>query len=159
MNIGQAASQSGVSAKMIRYYEQTGLLPAARRGEQGYRVYEDNDVHTLRFLQRARSLGFSVEQMSELLALWQDRDRASADVKRLAQAHVAALHEKIAALQDMAATLQHLAHNCRGNARPDCPILADLAGTPGAAGSPGGIPAIGGPLPAGRDRKKAVKEA
>lgn len=156
MNIGQAALQSGVSAKMIRYYESTGLLPAARRGEQGYREYDDRDVHTLRFLQRSRSLGFSVDQMAALLALWQDRERASADVKRLALAHVSMLEAKIAALQEMAATLRHLAQNCRGNARPDCPILADLSQSgSGPGGAPAGVPAIGGPLPPARAGRRA----
>jgi len=127
MNIGQAAKFSGVSAKMIRYYEQIGLIPKAIRSAAGYRHYGLPDAHSLRFICRARDLGFSVEQISDLLALWCDRDRASADVKAMALSHVAGLKAKIAELQAMAQTLEHLAHHCHGNDRPDCPILADLA--------------------------------
>jgi len=127
MNIGQAAKASGVSAKMIRYYEQTGLIPKAARSEAGYRNYSPSDVHTLRFIRRARDLGFSVEQIAELLALWRDRSRASADVKAVALSHVAGLKAKIAELQAMAQTLEHLAAHCHGDGRPDCPILEDLA--------------------------------
>lgn len=127
MNIGQAAKFSGVSAKMIRYYEQIGLIPRAARSDAGYRNYSTPDAHSLRFIRRARDLGFSVEQISELVILWRDRDRASADVKAMALSHVAGLQAKIAELQAMAQTLGHLAHHCRGNDRPDCPILADLA--------------------------------
>ena len=128
MNIGAASKASGVSAKMIRYYEQVGLIPAADRSGGGYRIYSKTDVELLRFVRRARDLGFSVEQIGELLALWQDKNRASGDVKRLAEAHLAELRQKIAGLQDMARTLEHLAHCCAGDDRPDCPILADLAG-------------------------------
>lgn len=127
MNIGQAAKFSGVSAKMIRYYEQIGLIPKANRSDAGYRNYSATDAHSLRFIRRARDLGFSVEQISELLVLWLDRDRASADVKAMALSHVAGLNAKIAELQAMAQTLGHLADHCHGNDRPDCPILADLA--------------------------------
>lgn len=127
MNIGQAAKFSGVSAKMIRYYEQIGLIPQAIRSDAGYRHYSSPDVHTLRFICRARNLGFSVEQISALLVLWHDRDRASADVKAMALSHVVGLKAKIAELQAMAQTLEHLADHCHGNDRPDCPILADLA--------------------------------
>lgn len=127
MNIGQAAKFSGVSAKMIRYYEQIGLIPKAIRSDAGYRNYSSQDVHSLRFIRRARDLGFSVEQISELLVLWRDRDRASAHVKAVALSHVAGLKAKIAELQAMAQTLEHLADHCHGNDRPDCPILADLA--------------------------------
>ena len=127
MNIGQAAARSGVSAKMIRYYEQIGLIPKAMRSDAGYRHYGPPDVHSLRFIRRARDLGFSVEQISALLALWQDRDRASADVKAMALTHVNRLKAKIAELQAMAQTLGHLAGHCNGNDRPDCPILSDLA--------------------------------
>lgn len=123
MNIGQAAAASGVSAKMIRYYEQIGLIEAPARSHSGYRVYAEPNVHTLRFVRRARSLGFSVEETGALLALWRDRSRASADVKTLALKHVAELEEKAAALQAMAATLRHLASHCHGDQRPDCPIL------------------------------------
>lgn len=133
MNIGQAAEASGVSAKMIRYYEATGLIPRATRSGSGYRHYNENDVHTLRFVRRARDLGFSVEQIADLLALWRDRGRASADVKAVALEHVAGLKAKIAELQDMARTLEHLATHCHGDDRPDCPILKDLA----SAGPPG----------------------
>ena len=127
MNIGQAARSSGVSAKMIRYYEQIGLIPKALRTDAGYRHYSPQDVHSLRFIRRARDLGFSVEQISALLVLWNDRDRASADVKEMALSHVARLKAKIAELQEMAQTLEYLADHCHGNDRPDCPILADLA--------------------------------
>jgi MerR family copper efflux transcriptional regulator len=127
MNIGEAGKASGVSAKMIRYYEQIGLLAPAHRTVSGYRVYADSDVHTLRFISRARDLGFSVEQMRDLLALWRDRSRASADVKAIAMKQVASLEEKAKALQAMSATLRHLAANCHGDRRPDCPILDDFA--------------------------------
>lgn len=123
MNIGQAAEASGVSAKMIRYYEQIGLIEPPARSQSGYRVYAEPNVHTLRFVRRARSLGFSVEETGALLALWRDRSRASADVKSLALKHVAELEEKAAALQTMAATLRHLASHCHGDQRPECPIL------------------------------------
>ena len=126
MNIGKAAAASGVSAKMIRYYESIDLLAAARRTEAGYRFYTDEDVHVLRFIRRARDLGFSMADIGELLALWQDQGRASADVKGIALAHVAALERKIAELQGMADTLRTLAAHCQGDARPDCPILTDL---------------------------------
>src|SRR5690606_585518 len=133
MNIGKAAAASGVSAKMIRYYESVGLIPPARRTDSDYRVYSDDDVHVLRFIRRARDLGFSVDDIRELLALWRDKRRASADVKRIALGHVAELEARIAALQDMAGTLRRLAECCHGDARPDCPILGDLGG-----GRPGG---------------------
>lgn len=127
MNIGQAAHASGVSAKMIRYYESIGLISPAHRTEAGYRIYEDQDVHALRFINRARDLGFSVDQMRELLALWRDRDRASADVKAIALEHVRMLEEKAKALQQMSTTLKHLAAHCHGDDRPDCPIIEDFA--------------------------------
>lgn len=133
MNIGQAAKSSGVSAKMIRYYEQIGLIPQAVRSDAGYRHYSASDLHSLRFIRRARDLGFSVEQISALLALWCDRDRASADVKAVALTHVAELRTKIAELQAMLHTLEHLADHCQGTDRPDCPILADLAQAPSRA--------------------------
>lgn len=126
MNIGQAARASGVSAKMIRYYEQTKLIRAAERTDAGYRSYSDDDVHTLRFIRRARDLGFTVEGIGELLSLWRDRSRQSADVKDMALSQVAGLQRKIAELQSMAATLQKLADCCSGDDRPDCPILQDL---------------------------------
>ncbi len=127
MRIGQAASATGVSAKMIRYYESIGLLPPMGRTEAGYRVYGPVDLHSLRFIRRARDLGFSIETITELLTLWRDRSRHSADVKRLAEAQIAMLQAKIEALQSMVGTLSHLAHGCHGDSRPDCPILEDLA--------------------------------
>jgi Cu(I)-responsive transcriptional regulator len=127
MNIGEAARDSGVSAKMIRYYESVGLLPRAERAESGYRVYRDADVHTLRFIRRARDLGFSMEQITELLVLWRDHGRASADVKKLAQTHIAELEKRATQLMAMSRTLRHLADHCHGDQRPDCPILDDLA--------------------------------
>ena len=127
MNIGQAAQASGVSAKMIRYYESIGLIPKTVRTEAGYRVYSDHDVHTLRFIRRSRDVGFSVEQIADLVSLWQDRERASKDVKSIALEHVTVLERKIRELQEMASTLTHLATNCHGDARPHCPILEELA--------------------------------
>ena len=127
MNIGQAAAASGVSAKMIRYYESIGLMPKIVRTESGYRVYSEHDVHTLRFIRRARDLGFSVEQIADLVSLWQDRERASKDVKTIALEHVSVLERKIRELQEMASTLKHLARTCHGDGRPQCPILEELA--------------------------------
>lgn len=129
MNIGDAAQASGISAKMIRYYESIGLIGPVARTESGYRVYGDAELHTLRFVRRARDLGFSVEQMNELLALWRDRSRASADVKRIALEHVATLERKADELRQMADTLKHLAHHCHGDTRPDCPIIEELSNT------------------------------
>ena len=128
MNIGEAARHAGVSAKMIRHYEQIGLIAPVPRTDAGYRIYGEREVHTLRFIRRARDLGFSVQAIGPLLALWQDRNRASADVKAFALAHIEALNAKAAELQAMARTLQHLADHCHGDHRPDCPILEDLAG-------------------------------
>ncbi|WP_035831912.1 Cu(I)-responsive transcriptional regulator [Kaistia adipata] len=130
MNIGEASTASGVSSKMIRYYEQIGLIRAAARTESGYRVYSPTDVETLRFIRRARDLGFSVEEMGTLLALWQDKGRESADVKRVALQHVAEIEKRIHELEGMARTLRHLAGHCHGDDRPDCPILDDLAAVP-----------------------------
>jgi Cu(I)-responsive transcriptional regulator len=127
MNIGEAAAASGVSAKMIRYYESIGLIANVSRSPSGYRIYSPDDVHTLRFVRRSRDLGFSVEQMGELLALWSDRSRASADVKQIALDHVAELERKMRELRDMANTLRHLAENCQGDGRPHCPIIEDLS--------------------------------
>ena len=127
MNIGQAAAASGVSAKMIRYYESIDLIAPAIRTRSGYRVYADADVHTLRFVRRARDLGFSVEQMQNLLALWRDHSRASAEVKKIALEHVAELEQKARELAEMAETLRYLARHCRGDSRPQCPILHELA--------------------------------
>lgn len=127
MNIGQASKASGVSSKMIRYYEQIGLLRPVLRTASSYRTYADNDIHTLRFVRRARDLGFSVEQIKQLLALWRDRSRASSDVKAVAMEHVAELERKIAAIQEMTKTLKHLASHCHGDARPECPIINEIA--------------------------------
>ncbi|MCK9514734.1 MAG: Cu(I)-responsive transcriptional regulator [Ottowia sp.] len=126
MYIGEASSASGVSAKMIRYYEQAGLMPAARRTDAGYRAYGDSDVHRLHFIRRARELGFSLAEISELLDLWDDQSRHSADVKRLAQQHITALEQRIATMQQMADTLRTLMLSCAGDDRPDCPILESL---------------------------------
>lgn len=129
MNIGDAATRSGVSAKMIRYYEQIGLTPTVARKASGYRDYEPGDVHVLRFIARARDLGFSIAEIAELLDLWRNKDRRSADVKALAQARVRDLRHKIAYLQEMADTLEDLANTCAGNKRPGCPILQQLETT------------------------------
>ena len=126
MNIGDAAKASGVSAKMIRYYEQTGLIPEAGRSAAGYRTYTTTGVQMLRFVRRARDLGFTVDRIADLLALWRDRSRHSADVKHLALSQVDGLRRKIREMEDMVATLEHLAHSCNGDHRSDCPILADL---------------------------------
>ena len=127
MNIGQAAKASGVSAKMIRHYEQVGLFPGPKRTEAGYRQYGANEVHTLRFIRHARDLGFSIEQIGELLALWHNRRRSSRQVKALAQAQIDKLELKLREIEVMKATLEHLVHCCHGDDRPDCPILASLA--------------------------------
>ena len=126
-NIGEAARRSGVSAKMIRHYESLRLLEKARRTGSGYRVYDDTDVHTLRFIRRARDLGFSMKEIATLLSLWQNRQRASAEVRKIAKAHIAALETRIQELQAMRRTLETLVRNCHGDSRPDCPILDDLA--------------------------------
>lgn len=130
MNIGDAARASGVSAKMIRHYEQVGLLPAAARTGAGYRQYGEADVHTLRFIRHARDLGFSLAQIAELVGLWQDRRRPSRQVKALAEAHMRELEAKAQELLAMKATLAHLVHCCHGDERPDCPILEQLASPP-----------------------------
>lgn len=127
MNIGQAAKASGVSAKMIRHYEGIGLIQAADRAMSGYRVYGTREVETLRFIRRARDLNFSTEQIKELLALWQDRSRASADVKKFSLEHVAILEVRMRDLQEMVGALKHLASHCHGDDRPDCPIISDLS--------------------------------
>jgi Cu(I)-responsive transcriptional regulator len=128
MNIGEAAAASGVSAKMIRYYEETGLIPPAGRTASGYRTYGPKEVQILRFVRRARDLGFPMEKVADLLALWRDRSRASADVKHLAEAQVQSLETRIREMQEMKATLEHLVHSCAGDDRPNCPILDDLGG-------------------------------
>lgn len=127
MNIGEAAEATGVTAKMIRHYEQIGLIKAAGRTGAGYRVYGPNDLSTLSFIRRSRDLGFSIAQIRDLLALWQDRARASSEVKRIASDHIAEMRAKMRLLEDMVGTLEHLSANCHGDARPDCPILQQLA--------------------------------
>ena len=127
LDIGAASRASGVSAKMIRHYEEIGVVPPAARTAAGYRVYAPADVHRLRFVKRARDLGFSMEEIAKLLTLWNDRRRKSSEVKRLAMKHVAELERKIAELESMRGTLMELVHHCHGNERPDCPILDDLA--------------------------------
>jgi Cu(I)-responsive transcriptional regulator len=127
MNIGQAAAASGVSAKMIRHYESIGLIGEATRTASGYRVYTDHDVHTLSFIRRARDLGFSVPRIRDLLALWRDQNRASADVKRIALDHVEELRAKMREIEAITDTLLHLAKHCHGDDRPDCPIIQGLA--------------------------------
>ena len=130
MNIGEAARASGMSAKMIRYYESIGVIEPAGRTEAGYRVYDARDVHLLRFVKRARSLGFPVERINRLVALWRDQHRASAEVKRIALAQIGELEQRIGELETMKRTLEHLAAHCHGDQRPDCPILDDLAAAP-----------------------------
>lgn len=127
MNIGEAAARSGVSAKMVRHYESLGLLPEVARSSAGYRQYGDSEVHTLRFIRRARDLGFSMAEIAELLKLWLQPRRASADVKRIALAHVADLDRRMQELAAMKRTLERLAASCHGDHRPDCPILDELA--------------------------------
>ncbi|TAJ68791.1 MAG: Cu(I)-responsive transcriptional regulator [Phenylobacterium sp.] len=141
MNIGQAARASGVSAKMIRYYEQIGLVRPAERTDSNYRSFDEKNVNELRFIKRARNLGFSVEEITNLLSLWRDRARPSREVKAIAEDHVAELEGRIAEMQAMADTLRHLSGCCAGDDRPDCPILMDLA--------------AGDPRPAGTGRRTA----
>jgi MerR family copper efflux transcriptional regulator len=143
MNIGDIAKATGISAKMIRYYEETGLIRPATRAMSGYRVYSDNDLQTLRFVRRARDLGFTVKQIDDLLTLWRDRTRASASVKEIALGHVAALEKKMQELKEMSDTLLHLASHCQGDNRPDCPILTTLGSAEAVA-----------PLSRTRDRSK-----
>ena len=127
MNIGQAARRSGLSTKMIRYYESIGLLKPATRSDSGYRLYQPQDLHSLAFIKRSRDLGFSLEEVGKLLTLWQDRQRASDDVKALATQHIDALNQRIDELVSLRDTLSELVAHCQGNDRPDCPILKDLA--------------------------------
>jgi Cu(I)-responsive transcriptional regulator len=128
MNIGEAARQSGVSAKMVRHYESLGLLPQVHRSDSGYRQYSEAEVHTLRFIKRGRDLGFSMAEIAELVSLWHNRRRASSSVRRIAQKHSDDLARRIAEMQAMQQTLAHLVHCCQGDERPECPILDDLAG-------------------------------
>jgi len=133
MTVGQAATRSGVSTRMVRHYESLGLLPQVQRSDSGYRQYTDTEVHTLRFIKRARDLGFSMAEIAELVSLWQNRRRASASVRRIARKHADDLAQRIAAMQAMQETLAHLIQGCQGDQRPDCPILDDLAGRPAPA--------------------------
>lgn len=128
MTIGEAARASGVSAKMLRHYESLGLLGRVARTDAGYRLYSEADVHALRFIRRARDLGFSMAEIAELVGLWRNRRRSSANVKRIAERHAAELAHRIEAMQSMQRTLAHLIHGCHGDDRPECPILDDLAG-------------------------------
>ena len=136
MNIGQASRASGVNQKMIRYYESIGLLEGVGRSANGYRTYTPNDVHTLAFIRRARHLGFSIEQIQTLMALWRDKDRSSAEVKAIAQSHIAELQAKIEELASMQRTLEHLAACCAGDHRPDCPIIDGLSASMAAPAKP-----------------------
>jgi MerR family copper efflux transcriptional regulator len=131
MNIGTAARKSGVPAKTIRYYESIGLIPPATRAGNGYRNYSDVDIATLKFIQRARSLGFPVKDVGDLLELWREKDRSSADVKSLALNHIKAIEQRIGEMESIRGTLIHLTERCHGDERPDCPILDDLAGEAG----------------------------
>lgn len=128
MKIGEASAASGVSQRMIRHYEKIGLMPAAARRDSGYRDYDERDLHSLRFIGRARDLGFPIEEIRQLLALWNDRERSSADVKALALARAAELRRKARELDEMRRSLEHLAARCQGDDRPDCPILGGLEG-------------------------------
>ncbi|MEO7548316.1 MAG: Cu(I)-responsive transcriptional regulator [Ramlibacter sp.] len=127
-NIGEAARRSGVSAKMVRHYESLGLLPSVNRTEAGYRQYTGKEVHTLRFVKRSRDLGFSMAEIAGLLKLWQNRRRSSADVRKIAMKHVQDLNQRMAEMEAMRKTLEHLVHCCHGDQRPDCPILDELGG-------------------------------
>lgn len=128
MNIGKASQATGVSAKMIRYYESVGLIRPSERTESNYRDFSERDLNDLRFIRRARGLGFSIEEISRLLSLWRDNSRPSREVKAMAQKHLVDLDARILEMREMADTLRHLANCCAGDERPDCPILSDLAG-------------------------------
>lgn len=136
MNIGEASERSGVSAKMIRYYESVGMLPSAARRPNGYRDYGDQDVAVLQFVRRTRDLGFSLEEVSALLALWSDKKRSSREVKKLAEKHIADLERRVREMRAIMKTLRGLAQNCHGDERSDCPILDDLATPPKASTRP-----------------------
>lgn len=127
MDIGRASKASGVSVKMIRHYESIGVLPAVPRTLANYRIYGDNEIHMLRFIRRARALGFSMEDIRELVGLWRNRSRSSAAVKKIAGKHTQELKRKIAELEGMVGVLEHLARHCHGDHRPECPIIEDLA--------------------------------
>jgi Cu(I)-responsive transcriptional regulator len=127
MNIGAAAKAAGINAKVIRHYESEGVIPKAKRTESGYRVYDGNDVHILRFVKKARNLGFSLAEIKRLLGLWRNKNRKSEDVKLIATKHIEILDQKIRELQAMKTALQNLSLSCHGNERPDCPILDELA--------------------------------
>lgn len=141
MNIGQASKETGISAKMIRYYESIGLLPEAERRQSGYRDYGTTDIHRLKFVRRARDLGFSVDRIRELLGLWGDRTKDNAEVRSVANAHIAELEAQATRLQEMIATLRDLVGSCERAGRPDCPIMADLGG--GMPQGPAQMPAAG----------------
>ncbi|MBT9596975.1 MAG: Cu(I)-responsive transcriptional regulator [Vitreoscilla sp.] len=158
MNIGQAAAASGVSAKMIRHYEEMGLLPAAQRTDSGYRQYGDVAVQTLRFIRHSRDLGFSLPEIARLVSLWQDRSRPSREVKSLARTHIRELDEKAQELLAMKAALEHLVHCCRGDDRPECPIIESLASESVAAARPGGPNGLGSKVGL-RPRRKAATRA
>ena len=128
MKIGAASAASGISERMIRHYEKIGLMPKAARRDSGYRDYDERDLHTLRFIGRARDAGFPIEEIRQLLTLWHDRGRSSADVKGLALARAGELKRKVKELDAMRRSLEHLAERCHGDDRPDCPILIDLEG-------------------------------
>ena len=128
MRIGEAAKRSGMAARTIRFYEEAGLIEPATRRESGYREFGADDVRRLRFIHRARNLGFGIDEVGRLLSLWSDRERASADVKRLALEHVARIEAKMAELRSMRDAILHLAERCHGDDRPECPILDELAG-------------------------------
>ena len=158
MNIGQAASASGVSAKMIRHYEEVGLLPAAQRTDSGYRQYVDVDVQTLRFIRHSRDLGFSLPEIAQLVSLWQDRTRSSREVKALAKTHIRELEEKAQELLAMKSALEHLVRCCRGDDRPECPIIETLANESVVVARPGSP--NGHAFKAGlRPRRKAAPRA
>lgn len=140
VNIGRAAQHSGVSAKMIRHYEALGLLARVSRTDGNYRQYSEADIHVLRFIKRARDLGFSMAGIAELVSLWSNHRRASANVKRIAQKHADALAQRVAALQDMQQTLTRLIQGCQGDSRPDCPILDSLSGVSTAAATVHALP-------------------
>lgn len=126
MIIGEVSKKSGVSAKLIRHYESIGLIPKASRSFSGYRTYSENDVHVLKFIKRSRNLGFSMDEIKKLVSLWKNKKRQSQEVKKLAERHINTLELKIAELNSIVTTLKHLSHCCKGNDRPDCPILEDL---------------------------------